>query len=142
MRILDENGIEIISPDFEKGYLIEDSLFIMHHEAVEAVEEKGHWKTIREYPNGGKDVEWIVDVPAVEAKEAWDEYEPINRYILYSEKQLAEFRIAELKQKLTSTDYVVIKIAEGVATLEQYADIISSRNLWRKEINDLEEVIK
>ena len=81
MRIFDENGVELIAPDYEKGYLKEDSLFIMHHEAIEAVEEKGHWETIKEYPNGGKDVEWVVDVPKVEAVEAWDEYEEILRFV-------------------------------------------------------------
>lgn len=90
MRIFDENGIVVESPDMEKGYLKNDSLFIMHHEAIEAVEEQGHWETIAEYPNGGKDVDWIIDVPAVEAKEAWDEYEDILRYVLYTEEELAE----------------------------------------------------
>ena len=70
---------------------------VSYNEAIEAVEEQGHWETIREYPNGGKDVDWIVDVPAVEAQEAWDEYEDILRYVLYTEEELAE--IEEEKQK-------------------------------------------
>ena len=112
MRILDENGMIIESPDMEKGYLKNDNLFVCHHEAIEAVEEQGHWETIREYPNGGKDVDWIVDVPAVEAKEAWDEYEDILRYILYTEEELAEmeaeykrspeYRVGELEAMLNA----------------------------------------
>ena len=97
MRIFDENGIVIESPDMEKGYLKNDSLFVMHHEAVEAVEEQGHWVTIKEYPNGGKDVDWVIDLPAVEAQEAWDEYEDILRYVLYTEEELAEME-AEYKK--------------------------------------------
>lgn len=50
----------------------------------------------------------------------------------------AEERIAELKQQLLDTDYVVIKIAEGSATAEEYADIIAARRRWRTEINTLE----
>ena len=49
-----------------------------------------------------------------------------------------EMQIAELKQKLTDTDYVACKIAEGVATKEEYAEIIAQRQAWREEINKLE----
>ena len=89
-KIYDESGNEIQNPDLEKGYLKEDSLFIMHHEAIEAVEEQGHWETIAEYPNGGKDVKWIVDVEGVEAQEPWDEYRDIYRYIPYTPEELEE----------------------------------------------------
>lgn len=113
MRIFDVNGIEIESPDLEKGYLEKDSLFIMHHEAVEAVEEQGHWVTIAEYPNGGKDVDWIVDVEAVEAAEAWDEYEDILRYIEYTEEELAENEAA----KPVTWAELAAALAEGVNSI-------------------------
>lgn len=95
MRIIDENGIEVETPDLEKGYLKNDSLFIMHHEEIKAVEEVGHYEIVTEYPNGGKDAEWIVEVPGVEAKEAWDEYEEILRYVAYTE---AELKIREYEK--------------------------------------------
>lgn len=90
MRILDELNNELIEEeiDFSKGYLKEEEIFIKHHDAVEAVEEEGHWETIAEYPNGGRDVEWVVDIPGVEAKEAWDEYEDIYRYVEYTPEEL------------------------------------------------------
>lgn len=47
-------------------------------------------------------------------------------------------RIAELKQNLADTDYIVIKIAEGVATWEDYPGIKEQRQIWRDEINQLE----
>jgi hypothetical protein len=47
-------------------------------------------------------------------------------------------RIAELKQLLANTDYVVIKIAEGSATKEEYANVIEQRKAWREEIRELE----
>lgn len=47
-------------------------------------------------------------------------------------------RIAELKANLTLTDYVAIKIAEGVADRETYKDILQKRQEWRNEINMLE----
>jgi hypothetical protein len=48
-------------------------------------------------------------------------------------------RIAELKRNLAETDYVAIKIAEGAATKEEYADVIAQREIWRVEIRALEE---
>lgn len=51
-----------------------------------------------------------------------------------------EEHIAELKQKLADTDYIACKIAEGVATKEEYAEVIEQRRAWRKEINTLEKM--
>ena len=50
-----------------------------------------------------------------------------------------ELKISELKQKLSDTDYVACKIAEGAATREEYADILIERQKWREEINRLEK---
>lgn len=90
MRILDQNDNEIQPEDvdYRLGKLSDDKIFIQHHDAVEAVEEQGHYETLQEYPNGGKDVEWKVDVPGVEAKEAWDEYEDIQRYTKFTAEEL------------------------------------------------------
>jgi len=37
--------------------------------------------------------------------------------------------------KLTSTDYIAAKIAEGKATKEEYAEKIAQRQQWRDDIN-------
>ena len=55
-----------------------------------------------------------------------------------TEEDIKQARIADLKQLLADTDYVVIKIAEGSATKEEYADIIEQRKAWREEIRELE----
>lgn len=47
-------------------------------------------------------------------------------------------RIAELKRFLFDSDYAVIKIAEGAATKEEYAELIAQRERWREEIRELE----
>lgn len=104
MRILDQNGNEIQPEDvdYRLGKLSDDKIFIRHHDAVEAVEEQGHYETLQEYPNGGKDVEWKVDVPGVEAKEAWDEYEDIQRYTKFTAEELkanAEREAQAVKQQ-------------------------------------------
>ena len=73
-------------------------------------------------------------------KFAWadEDYETIQRYVAVSEQQRATERIAQLKQFLRESDYTVIKIAEGAATPEEYADVIAQRQAWRAEINRLE----
>lgn len=142
MRIFDINDIEIDIPDLTKGRLEPDRRFMQHHNAIEAVEEQGHYETIAVYPNGGEDVEWVVDVPGVEAKDAWDEYEDIYRYIPFTTRELCEIRIVELKMKLSETDYHIIKVVEGAMPIEACADIIAQRAEWRREINDLEETLR
>ena len=47
----------------------------------------------REYK--GCDVKYIIDVEHEDAKEAWDEYEDIQRYKLYTEEQLREQAMAK-----------------------------------------------
>ena len=104
MRILDLNGMELENPDLSLGYLTEEEILISHHEAVEAVAEQWHYETIAEYPNGGKDVKKVVDVPGVEARDAWDEYETVQRYIPYTDEELAAME--EARNKPTQQDDV------------------------------------
>ena len=90
MDMYDEQGNPVTDFDPAKGRL-EMQKRIHHHEAVEAVEEQGHWETVAEYPEtGGKDVQWVVDVPGVEAQEAWDEEETYWLYIPYTEEELKQ----------------------------------------------------
>lgn len=55
-----------------------------------------------------------------------------------TEEELKQAEIAELKAKLADSDYAVIKIAEGAATKEEYAELIEQRQQWRARINELE----
>ena len=43
--------------------------------------------------------------------------------------------ILDREGKLTSTDYIAAKIAEGKATTEEYAEKIAERQQWRDDIN-------
>lgn len=104
MRILDLNGMELENPDLSLGYLREEKILIVHHEAVEAAAEQWHYETTAVYPNGGKDVAKVVDVPGVEAKDAWDEYETVQRYIPYTDEELAAME--EARNKPTQQDDV------------------------------------
>lgn len=107
MKIIDSNGNPIEAPDLTKGYLKQETQTI-HHDAVKAVEEVSHYETIAEYPNGGKDVRKVVDVPGVAAQEAYDEEVEVQRYILYTAEELAEQAAArekaEQEAKLPTTE--------------------------------------
>ena len=97
--------------DPAKGRL-ETKTRTIHHEAVEAVEEQGHWQTIAVYPEtGGEDVEWVVDVPGVQGQEAWDEEETYWLYIPYTEEELAQ--IEEVKKR-PSVEQLLQAMVEGI----------------------------
>lgn len=49
--------------------------------------------------------------------------------------------ILDREGKLTATDYIAAKIAEGKATKEEYAEKIAQRQSWRDEINAAKEEI-
>ena len=49
--------------------------------------------------------------------------------------------ILDRESRLTSTDYIAAKIAEGKATKTEYADKIAERQQWRDAINAAKEEI-
>ena len=106
MKIIDENGAAIENPDLTLGYLIAAAEEVTHP-AVEGVEEQWHWETVTEYPNGGKDVQKIVDRPGVPAQEEWVEQVPIQKYVRYTAEELAAQeearKKAEAREKLPET---------------------------------------
>ena len=127
MRILDENNIELAEEEvnLELGYLRPESIISIHHEATEEVKEVGHYEVIAEYPNGGRDVAWIIDIPGIEAKEAWDEYEDIQRYVLYTEEELAA-RDAEKKAKEEEAmlNAQLRRLAENAVTWDELVEAL------------------
>lgn len=105
-RILDKSGNELKQEDIDPnaGKLVDETITV-HHDAVEGVKEVSHVEVLKEYyetgPDGkpvldeeghkvvfGKDVKTVIDVPGVEAKDAWDEQEEIQRYIPYTAEEL------------------------------------------------------
>ena len=88
MKIIDENGAVLENPDLTLGYLTTSTEEVTHP-AVEGVEEVNHYETVAEYPNGGRDVRKVIDVPGVPAQAAWTEQVPVQRYIRYTAEELA-----------------------------------------------------
>lgn len=120
MRIIDKNNIELTRPNLSLGYLKQDKLFIKHHEAIEPVSEQWHYEVIAEYPNGGKDVKKVIDVVGVKAQEAWDEYEDVQRYIKYTDEELANIRKEE--QDRPTTSQRLDKLEEMILKIYEYFD--------------------
>lgn len=67
-----------------------------------------------------------------------DEYIFVEKIPEPTADEVKEQQIFECKQYLADTDYVVIKIAEGVATKEEYAEVLQKRAEARTRINELE----
>lgn len=67
-----------------------------------------------------------------------DDFEIVEEWVETPIVELINNRIDELKRNLNDTDYVVIKIAEGVSTEEEYSAVLENRKQWRAEINELE----
>jgi hypothetical protein len=145
MRIFNEDKtVELLDCDLEKGYLKKDVIETDIPEQEEVM-EKWHYEAIKEYPNGGKILEKVIDVEGKPYIPAHTEREEIWVYIPYTEDELermaAEREIAELKAKLRDTDYQAIKYAEGAMSLVEYAETKALRQAWRERINVLEAVI-
>ena len=127
MRILDENNIELTEEqiNLELGYLRPESIISIHHKPIEETKEIGHYEVIAEYPNGGKDVIWVIDVPGIEAKEAWDEYEDIQRYVLYTEEELvAKEAEKKAKEEEAMLNAQLRQIAANAVTWDELAEAL------------------
>ena len=147
-RVEDGDFIDIpdnLICDLSKGKLENDTL-IEHIPEQQEIQEQWHYETVKEYENGGKDVEKVIDVVGQPYIAEHDEVEDILVYKPYSEQEIKVIdnnnRIIELKQKLQETDYKAIKYAEGELSEEEYAETKAQRRAWREEINKLEEELK
>lgn len=132
MKIFDieENIVE--NPDLEIGYIQEEWRPIICRWKI-LQKEIGYYETIKEYSNGGKEVEWVVQSPE---KGEWifydaqnneidtnievpidtphdmdyETFELINRYILYTEEELEEEKKKRQEQAEKNDEIEKIKI--------------------------------
>ena len=135
MKIIDENGAAIETPDLTLGYLTDSTEEIIHP-AVEGVEEQWHWETVTEYPNGGKDVQKTIDRPGVLAREEWVEQVPIQKYIRYTAEELVareeERKKAEAREKLPET----------VAALQEDSKTLKEENkMFKQCLMEMSEIV-
>lgn len=143
MRIFNENKTKELSEseiDYSIGYLEKDEI-IVHIPEQQEIQEQWHYETVKEYQNGGKDVEKVIDVVGQPFVAEHDETEVILIFKHYTKSQLNQNKIAELKQKLAETDYKCLKFVDGELTQAEYAETWQKRKQWREEINKLEKEI-
>lgn len=136
MRIFDETRTYELSPDiidYEKGHLIADKKFVIHHDAVEAKEAVYIDKPII-YSNGSTSIYKELVTPAIEAKEAYDEYEDIQVYVHYTEEELKNMLRAKRTPLLTAFDKWEKALLRGREIEDSNISII-----WYPDLLDLKE---
>lgn len=135
MKIIDENGAAIETPDLTLGYLVDDTEPV-EHPSVEGVDEVSHYETVAEYPNGGRDVRKVIDVPGVPAQAAWTEQMPVQRYIRYTSEELAAQEEARKKQEAND------KLPETVAALQEDNKTLKEENAMLKQcLMEMSEIV-
>lgn len=135
MKIIDENGAAIETPDLTLGYLVGGTEPV-EHPAMEGVDEVSHYETVAEYPNGGRDVRKVIDVPGVPAQAAWTEQVPVQRYIRYTEEELAAREEARKKQEAKD------KLPETVAALQEDNKTLKEENAMLKQcLMEMSEIV-
>ena len=116
MKIYDaELKVELKNPDLKKGRLEPAERFVEHHAAVERTI---HYEILEDtvgidpsLPDGLRK-----EVEDTAAREAWDEYEDVQKYVPFTDAELAE--IAEKAQAEKAAAEAAAKAAEQAAKAE------------------------
>ena len=122
MEIYNGNMERIENPDLSLGYLMPGKR-TEHHAAVQGVAEEWHYETVAEYPNGGKDIRKVIDVPGVEAREAWDEEIAIQIYTPYTQEELDRM---EAERSKPTTEERLAALEEENRQLKEALDLLLS----------------
>ena len=122
MEIYNERMERIENPDLSLGYLTPGKR-TEHHAAVQGVAEQWHYETVAEYPNGGKDIRRVVDVPGVEAREAWDEEIAIQIYKPYTQEELDRM---EAERNKPNTEERLAALEEENRQLKEALELLLS----------------
>ena len=86
------------------------------------------FRSVTEYPGGGRDVRKVIDVPGVPARPAWTEQLPIQRYIRYTAEELAAQEEARKKAEARE------KLPDTVAALQKENEMLKQCLLEMSEI--------
>ncbi len=129
MRVFNqEKTQELTIYDLTKGKLVDDTITTTI-QAVQGQEEIGHYEVVATYPNGGQDVEWIVDQPYIEAQPQREETEQIQVYMPFTAEEQAQYDQARYENLVES------KIRERY-TLSQELAILRQRDTKQSEYQE------
>lgn len=121
MKVYNKDKTELLENyDLNLGHLVQDKIVVNEPE-VQGVEEQGHYEVIETYPNGGKDVKWVIDVEGVEYMPARTYEEDIFVYVLYTKEELEKIK----QQKYENA--IVEKIRQRY-TIDQELAILRQRD--------------
>ena len=101
--------------DLTKGRMVEN-IEIIHHDAVEGVSEVGHYEIIAEYPNGGRDAQWVVDIPPIVAVDAYDEKKITSIYVPYTAAELVAAngsKTPSIEERISAIESALLELILG-----------------------------
>ena len=128
------------------GYFQADKILLKH---IDKVEEQGHYETIKEYANGGKDIAYVVDKPAVKEQNI---YENILVFIPYTKNELILNEINSLKewyenyytqheQKFRRLHLLNKLTDDGKDPYQELINLYKEAEIKRARIQELEAII-
>lgn len=139
MKIYDETKTRLINePNLTLGFLKPDFIEKITPATAEVIEQ-GHYETVKEYSNGGKDVIWVVDVPGIRAQEAVIEKEEIKIFVPYTQKEIVLMEISKLKQEIKDVDYKQLKRLRGELPDSEWLSVLEYIRTRIMRINELEK---
>lgn len=137
MKVYNENKTQILEYyDLKKGYLKDDTITV-HIDEVLPVKEVYHYEVLRSYANGGKDVRKVIDVPAVAGVEEHDEIQAVKVFIPYTEEELNEIHLNDLRAKREPLLTAFDKWEKAVLRGRELDDI--EIMVWFRKLLDLSE---
>ena len=131
MEIYNDRMERIENPNLSLGYLTPGKR-TEHHAAVQGMAEQWHYETVAEYPNGGRDIRKVIDVPGVEARDAWDEEIAIQIYTPYTAEELAQM---EADRNKPTTEQRLAALEEENRQLKEALDLLLSGATKEAEAN-------
>ena len=139
-ELIDKREFKVFIEEYEEEYE-EEHTRIVPAVTHEEKDEEGNIITMVDEPEHEEKVYETKTRPATREIKKLFRYFQIGTEPVIPEPSPEELKaqeIAELKAYLAATDYVVIKIAEGAATVEEYAEVIAERKRAREKINILD----
>lgn len=112
MKIYNENMELLSNYNMREGWL-EQKTKTTIIPAVAEVKEKGHYREIRSYANGGKDLEWVIDVEGVKGMPEREEVEEYYIFHPYTEEEREQHNKPTSEERLKMLEEALEALLEG-----------------------------
>ncbi len=99
MIIYDQIKTRVLeNPDLQMGRLVPDKLLVRVVPEQKEVKETFHYKVVKEYANGGREVQKVIDNPYVPNVKEHAEYKDIMVFVPYTAEEILQNKKTELRQ--------------------------------------------